>query len=156
MKKTLVYIGAVAVSLLLCAVALFVPMGESALWHRPCVNGYSLFAGIFFVMNTIGLCVLAGNGEIIWQKPYTAERTDIEAKKRRVTAAVLAFFEAPLLLTVFYVSGGWKMAACSALFVGGSLVLGGLIGEASVSKMRKEFKATEQRELAEQRKKEEG
>ena len=68
----------------------------------------------------------------------------------------MTFFEAPLLLTVFYVDGGWKMATCSALFVGGSLVLGGLIGEASVSKMRKEFKATEQRELAEQRKKEEG
>ena len=156
MKKRLPYICSVAVSLLLCAVALCIPMGEGVLWHRPCVNGYSLFAGIFFVMNTIGLCVLAGNGEIIWQKPYTAERPAIETKKRYVTATVLAFLEAPLLLTVFYVSGGWKMAACSALFVGGSLVLSGLIGEASVSKMRKEFKATEQRELAEQRKKEEG
>lgn len=156
MKKTLPYLIAVAASLALCAVALLVPTEAGALWQQPCINAYSAFAALSFVMNTIGLCVLAGNGEIIWQKPYTAERTDIEAKKRRVTAAVLAFFEAPLLLTVFYVNGGWKMAACSALFVGGSLVLGGLIGEASVSKMRKEFKATEQRELAEQRKKEEG
>lgn len=156
MKKRLSYICSAAVSLLLCAVALFVPMEEGALWQHPCVNGYSLFAVAFFVMNTIGLCVLAGNGEIVWQKPYTAERPVIEAKKRRVTATALAFFEAPLLLTVFYVDGGWKMAVCSALFVGGSLVLGALAGEIAVSKMRKEFKATEQRELAEQRKKEEG
>lgn len=156
MKKVSPYICSVAVSLLLCAVALFVPTGEGALWQHPCVNGYSLFAVAFFVMNTIGLCVLVGGGVMIGTKPYTAERPVIEAKKRRVTATVLAFFEVPLLLTVFYVGGGWKMAVCSALFVGGSLVLGGLIGECSVNKMRKEFEATEQRELAEQRKKEEG
>ena len=156
MKKKLPYFIAVALSLLLCAVVLFVPMEEGVLWQHPCVNGYSLFAGVFFVMNTIGACVLAGNGEILWQKPYTAERPAIECKKRRVTAVVLAFFEAPLLLTVFFVNGGWKMAACTALFVGGSLVLSGLIGEVAVSKMRKDFEATEQWELAEQRKKEEG
>ena len=156
MKKRLPYICSVAVSLLLCAVALFIPVGEGALWQHPCVNGYSLFAVAFFVMNTVGLCVLISGGEMIGTKPYTTERPVIEAKKRRVTAVVLAFFEVPLLLAVFYVDDGWKMAACSALFVGGSLVLGGLISEASVSKMRKEFKATEQRELAEQRKKEEG
>lgn len=156
MKRTLPYIGSVAASLALCAVALFVPMGEGALWQHPCVNGYSLFAGAFFVMNTIGLCVLAGDGDVFWQKPYTAERPAIEAKKRRVTNLVLAFFEVPLLLTVFFVDGGWKMAVCTALFVGGSLVLGALVGEIAVSKMRKDIAAAEQRELAEQRKKEEG
>ena len=29
------------------------------LWQHPCVNGYSLFAAAFFVMNTIGLCAMA-------------------------------------------------------------------------------------------------
>lgn len=156
MKKTLPYIGSVAVSLVLCAAVLFLPMREGALWQNPSVNGYSLFAAAFFLMNTIGLCVLAGGGDVFWQKPYTAERPAIEAKKRRVTNLVLAFFEAPLLLTVFFVDGGWKMAACSGLFIGGSLILGALIGELAVSKMRKDFATAEQRELAEQRIKEEG
>ena len=155
MKKRLPYICSAALSLVLCGVVLLVPMGEGALWQRSCVNGYSLFATAFFVMNTIGLCLMISDGENLWKKPYTAERPDIEMKKRRATGVVLAFFELPLLLTVFFVGGGWKMVACSVLFVGGSLILGGLIGEWSASRLRKEYAATEQRELEEQLRKEE-
>ena len=68
----------------------------------------------------------------------------------------MVFFEVPLLATVFFVDGGWKMVACSALYIGGALVLASLIGEFSVGKMRKAFHEQEQRELAEQIKKEEG
>lgn len=155
MKKTMAYIISVAVSMALCVVVLFIPMETGVLWKNPCVNIYSLFAAVFLVMNTVGV-IVSTRGVDIFAKPYTKERPIIEQKKNHVTGVVMAFFEVPLLATIFFVDGGWKMAACSALFVGGSLVLGGLIGETSVSKMRKEFKATEQRELAEQRKKEEG
>lgn len=155
MKKGLPYIYSLALSLVLCGVVLFVPMGEGALWQRPCVNGYSLFAAAFFVMNTIGLIGIS-RGYTFGEKPYTKERPVIEKKKHYVTSVILAFFELPLLLTVFFVDGGWKMAACTGLFVGGSLILGGIIGEVSANKMRKAFAQIEQRELAEQLKKEEG
>lgn len=155
MKKVSPYICSVAVSLLLCAVALFLPLEEGALWQHPCVNIYSVFAAVFFAMNTIGLYATVRGGDVIGKKPYTAERPAIEAQKRRGTGVVLAFLEVPLLLTVFFVGGGWKMVACSVLFVGGSLILGGLIGEWSASRLRKEYAATEQRELAEQLRKEE-
>lgn len=155
MRKAIAYICSIAVSLVLCGSVLFVPMGAEALWYRPCVNVYSVFAIAFFVMNTIGLCVFS-RGSNVFSKPYTKERPVIEEKKNHVTAVVLAFFEAPLLTTVFFINGGWKMAACSALFVGGSMILGSIIGELSTGKLRKEFKALEQRELAEQLQKEEG
>lgn len=155
MKKVSPFVWVTAVSAALCAVVLFWPMGESALWQHPCVNGYSLFATAFFAMNTIGLFVLA-RGVNVFAKPYTTERPEIEKRKNRVTAVVLAFFELPLLATVFFVEGGWKMAACSGLFIGGSLILGALVGEMVVGKMRREFCTAEQRELTEQLKKEEG
>ena len=80
----------------------------------------------------------------------------IETMKQYATSVVLAFFEVPLLLTVFFIDGGWKMATSTGLFVGGSLIVGGLIGELSANKIRKEFKIMEQRELEEQLRKEEG
>ena len=155
MKKKLPYIYSLALSLALCGIVLFAPMGEGALWQRPCVNGYSLFAAAFFAMNTIGLIGIS-RGYTFGEKPYTKERPVIEKKKHYVTSVILAFFELPLLLTVFFVDGGWKMAACTGLFVGGSLILGGIIGEVSANKMRKAFAQIEQRELAEQLTKEEG
>ena len=48
------------------------------------------------------------------------------------------------------------MATSTGLFVGGSLIVGGLIGELSANKIRKEIKIMEQRELEEQLRKEEG
>ena len=155
MKKTKPYIISVAASMALCVVVLFTPMKGESLWQRPCVNGYSLFAAAFFVMNTIGLVGIS-RGYTFGEKPYTKERPVIEKKKHYVTSVILAFFELPLLLTVFFVDGGWKMVACSALYIGGALVLASLIGEHSVYKMRKAFHEQEQRELAEQIKKEEG
>jgi|GEM_PF-1454539 len=156
MKKYVSHVLAVAASAVLCAVALFLPMGEGALWQRPCLNVYSLFAAVFFVMNSIGWCVMVGGGAVVGRKPYTEERPAIEAQKRRATAVVLAFFELPLLTAVFFVEGGWKMAVCTTLFVGGSLILAGLVGEWSADRLRKTYAQTEQRELAQQRKKEEG
>ena len=156
MKKYVSHVLAVAASAVLCAVALFLPMGEGALWQRPCLNVYSLFAAVFFVMNSIGWCVMVGGGAVVGRKPYTEERPAIEAQKRRATAVVLAFFELPLLITVFFAEGGWKMVACAVLFIGGSLILGGLAGEMAVSKMRREIRDAEQREWIEQLKKEEG
>ena len=155
MKKGLPYIYSLALSLVLCGIVLFAPMGEGALWQRPCVNGYSLFAAAFFVMNTIGLIGIS-RGYTFGEKPYTKERPVIEKKKHYVTSVILVFFELPLLLTVFFVDGGWKMVACSALYIGGALVLASSTGELSVYKMRKAFHEQEQRELAEQIKKEEG
>jgi len=155
MRKAEAYICSIAASLVLCGFVLFVPFGAEALWHRPCVNVYSLFALVFFVMNTIGLCVFA-RGSNVFAKPYTEERPVIEKKKNHAISVVLAFFEMPLLLTVFFIDSGWKMVVCSALFIGGSMILGSIIGEISVGKLRKEFKALEQRELAEQLQKEEG
>ena len=155
MRKAVAYICSIAASLALCCVVLFLPFGASALWYRPCVNVYSVFALAFFVMNTIGLCVFA-RGSNVFAKPYTKERPVIEERKNHAIAVVLAFFEMPLLLTVFFINGGWKMVVCSALFIGGSMILGSIIGEISVGKLRKEFKALEQRELAEQLQKEEG
>ena len=155
MKKWMAYILSLAVSAALCGVILFFPVRGITLWQHPCVNGYSLFAAAFFVMNTIGLCAMAGD-RVFWKKPYTEERPAIEAQKRYVTAVVVAFFEIPLLATVFFVEGGWKMAVCSVLFVGGSLILAGLIGDISAEKLRKEYKRTEQQELADQLRKEEG
>ncbi len=155
MKKMLPYICSVALSLVLCAVWMFVPMDDGALWQHPCVNVYSLFAAAFFVMNTVGLIGIS-RGCTFGEKPYTRERPVIEKRKHYVTGVVLTFFELPLLLTVFFVDGGWKMAACTGLFVGGSLILGGIIGEVSADKLRKNLKEIEQQELAEQLKKEEG
>ncbi len=154
MKKVNPYLISVAVSAVLCAVALFLPMGDGALWQRPCVNVYSLFAAAFFVMNTVGM-IAAAKGSNAFAKPYTQERPAIEEKKSRATAVAMAFFELPLLATIFFVDGGWKMVACSVLYVGGALVMASLIGECSVRKMRKAFAEQEQRELAQQRKKEE-
>ena len=156
MKTKFYYVFSAVVSLAVSTVALFLPLEEGALWQHPCVNIYSVFAAVFFAMNTIGLYATVRGGDVIGKKPYTAERPAIEAQKRRGTGVVLAFLEVPLLLTVFFVGGGWKMVACSVLFVGGSLILGGLIGEWSASRLRKEYAATEQRELAEQLRKEEG
>jgi len=155
MRKAEAYICSIAASLVLCGFVLFVPFGAEALWHRPCVNVYSVFALAFFVMNTIGLCVFA-RGSNVFAKPYTKERPVIEEKKNHAIAVVLAFLEVPMLMIVFFINGGWKMVVCSALFIGGSLILGSIIGEISVGKLRKEFKALEQRELAEQLQKEEG
>ena len=155
MKKTVAYMCAIAISLVMCGIVIFVPMGGQTVWQTPCVNLYSLFAAAFFVMNTIGLCIFA-RGVNIFAKPYTQERAVIEKKKNHVISVVLAFFEVPLLLTVFFIDSGWKMVVCSALFIGGSMILGSIIGEISVGKLRKEFKALEQRELAEQLQKEEG
>ena len=155
MKKVSPFVWTVAASVVLCAVALFLPTEAGALRQHPCVNIYSIFAAAFFAMNTIGLFVLA-RGVNVFAKPYTQERPAIEERKNRVTAVALAFFELPLLITVFFVEGGWKMVACSALYIGGALVLASLIGELSVYKMRKEFHEQEQCELAEQIKKEEG
>lgn len=153
MKKASPYVISVVASAVLCAVALFLPTEVGALWQRPCVNVYSLFAAAFFVMNTVGVIAVA-KGKNAFAKPYTQERPAIEEKKSRVTAVVMAFFEVPLLATVLFVDGGWKMVACSALYVGGALVTASLIGECSVGKMRKAFHEQEQRELAEQRRKE--
>lgn len=155
MKKTMAYIISVAASMALCVVVLFIPMETGVLWKNLCVNIYSLFAAVFLVMNTVGVIVSA-RGVDIFAKPYTKERPAIEQKKNHVTAVVMAFFEVPLLATVFFVDGGWKMVACSALYIGGALVLASLIGELSVYKMRKAFYEQEQCELLEQMKKEEG
>ncbi|MBR3778669.1 MAG: hypothetical protein IKL13_02960 [Clostridia bacterium] len=155
MKKGLAYIYSMVLSLVLCVVVLFTPMKGESLWQHPCVNIYSLFAVVFFVMNTVSVIVSA-RGADIFAKPYTKERPAIEQKKNHVTGVVMAFFEVPLLATVFFVDGGWKMVACSALYIGGALVLASLIGEHSVYKIRKEFHEQEQCELAEQIKKEEG
>ena len=155
MKKTMAYIISVAVSMALCVVVLFIPMETRVLWQHPCVNIYSLFAAVFLVMNTVGVIVSA-RGADIFAKPYTKERPAIEQKKNHVTGVVMAFFEVPLLITIFFISSGWKMVACSALYIGGALVLASLIGEHSVYKMRKAFHEQEQCELAEQIKKEEG
>ena len=154
-KRITAYLWAALASLALCCVVLFVPFGAEALWHRPCVNVYSVFALAFFVMNTIGLCVFA-RGTNVFAKPYTTERPVIEEKKNHAIAVVLAFLEVPMLMTAFFINGGWKMVVCSALFIGGSLILGALIGEISVSKMRASICEQEQRELSEQLQKEEG
>ena len=154
MKKGLAYICSLVLSMALCVAMLFIPMESGLLWQHPCVNIYSIFAAVFLVMNTVGVIVSA-RGADTFAKPYTKERPAIEQKKNHVTGVVMAFFELPLLLTVFFVDGGWKMAACTGLFVGGSLILGGIIGEVSANKMRKAFAQIEQRELAEQIKKEE-
>ena len=66
----------------------------------------------------------------------------------------MAFFELPLLLTVFFVCGGWKMAVCTLLYVGGGLILAALMGDCAVRGMRKAFHEQEQCELAEQLRKE--
>lgn len=155
MKKTLPYLIAVLLSLGLCGVVLFIPMADVVLWQHPCLNAYSAFAAAFFVMNTIGLCALARGLDVVGSKPYTKERPIIEKRKSHVTSVVLAFFELPLLATVFFIDGGWKMVICSALFLGGSLILGSIIGEMSANKLRKEFTEIEQRELEEQLRKEE-
>ncbi|MBQ3203119.1 MAG: hypothetical protein IJB36_05705 [Clostridia bacterium] len=155
MKKGLAYICSMVLSLVLCVVVLFIPLETGVLWKHPCVNICSLFAAVFLVMNTVGVIVSA-RGADIFAKPYTKERPAIEQKKNHVTGVVMAFFEVPLLATVFFVDGGWKMVACSALYIGGALMLASLIGEHSVYKMRKEFHEQEQCELAEQIKKEEG
>ncbi len=155
MKKTMAYIISVAASMALCVAMLFIPMETGLLWQHPCVNIYSIFAAVFLVMNTAGVIVSA-RGADIFAKPYTKERPAIEQKKNHVTGVVMAFFEVPLLITIFFISSGWKMVACSALYIGGALVLASLIGELSVYKMRKEFHEQEQCELAEQIKKEEG
>lgn len=155
MKKTMAYIISVAASTALCVALLFIPMETGVLWQHPCVNIYSIFAAVFLVMNTAGVIVSA-RGADIFAKPYTKERPAIEQRKNHVTSVILAFFELPLLLTVFFVDGGWKMVACSALYIGGALVLASSTGELSVYKMRKAFHEQEQRELAEQIKKEEG
>ena len=153
MKKVNPYAMSVVVSSVLCAVTLFLPTETGALWQRPCVNVYSLFAAAFFVMNTVGVIAVA-KGKNAFAKPYTQERPAIEEKKSRATAVAMAFFEVPLLATVFFVDGGWKMMACSVLYVGGALVTASLIGECSVGKMRKAFHEQEQRELAQQRREE--
>ena len=150
MKKWIMYSLSIALSLVICGLVLFF----SPLWQQPCVNVYSLFAAAFFVMNTIGLFALI-SGHVFWKKPYTKERPAIEDRKQLITAVVLSFFEVPLLLTVFFVSDGWKMAACSGLLLF-SWILGGLIGDASANKLRKQFHDMEQKELAEQLQKEEG
>lgn len=155
MRKGLTYLYSVFLSLVLCSIVLFSPTADGSLWHHPCVNVYSLFSVAFFIMNTIGLVGLA-NGYTFGEKPYTKERPVIETLKQYATSVVLAFFEVPLLLTVFFIDGGWKMATSTGLFVGGSLIVGGLIGELSANKIRKEFKIMEQRELQEQLRKEEG
>lgn len=155
MKKTMAYIISMAASLVLCVVVLFTPMKGESLWQYPCVNMYSIFAAVFLVMNTAGV-IISARGADIFAKPYTKERPAIEQKKNHVTGVVMAFFEVPLLITVFFIGSGWKMVACSALYIGGALVLASLIGELSVYKMRKEFHEQEQCELAEQIKKEEG
>lgn len=153
MKKVNPYVISVAASAVLCAVALFLPMEAGALWQRPCVNVYSLFAAAFLVMNTVGVMAVA-KGKNAFAKPYTQERPIIEEKKSRATAVAMAFFEVPLLATVFFVDGGWKMAVCSALYVGGGLILAALMGDCAVRGMRKAFREQEQRELAQQRKRE--
>lgn len=155
MKKGLAYICSMVMSLVLCVVVLFTPMKGESLWQHPCVNIYSIFAAVFLVMNTAGVIVSA-RGADIFAKPYTKERPAIEQRKNHVTGVVMAFFELPLLITMFFIGSGWKMVACSALYIGGALVLASLIGELSVYKMRKAFHEQEQCELAEQIKKEEG
>ena len=107
MKKTMSYIISVVVSMALCAAVLFIPMETGVLWKHPCVNVYSLFAAVFLVMNTVGVIVSA-RGVDMFAKPYTKERPAIEQKKNHVTGVVMAFFEVPLLATIFYVDGGWK------------------------------------------------
>lgn len=155
MKKVKPYVYSVVASAALCAMFLFLPMKGESLRQHPCVNIYSIFAAVFLVMNTVGV-IMSTRGVDIFAKPYTKERPVIEQKKNHVTGVVMAFFEVPLLATIFFVGGGWKMVACSALYVGGALVLASLIGELSVYKMRKAFYEQEQCELLEQMKKEEG
>ena len=155
MKNRFSYVCSVVLSLVLCAAVLFVPMGEGALWQLPCVNVYSLFGVAFFVMNTVGIWTVAVGSELFGRKPYTQERPLIEERKRRVTPVVMAFFEAPLLLTVFFINGGWKMAVCTILYLG-SLLLGALAGELSATRLRRKIAETEKKELAEQLRKEEG
>ena len=154
MRKGMTYLCAVVASLVLCALVLFVPLTGNALWYRPCVNVYSVFGAVFFVMNTIGLIGIV-RGHTFGEKPYTKERPAVEKKKHYVASLVLIFFEAPLLLTVFFIEDGWKMAACSGLLLL-SWILGALIGDASANKLRKQFHDMEQKELAEQLQKEEG
>lgn len=154
MRKILGYVLSVAISLVLCGLMLFVPVGEGALWFRPCVNVYSVFGVAFFIMNSVGLCVIAYGSDVV-KKSYTKERPIIEEKKRRITPVVMAFFEVPLLVSVFFVDGGWKMVVCTGLYLG-SLILGSLVGEMSANTLRKEFAEMEQKELAEQLRKEEG
>lgn len=136
MKKTMSYIISVAVSMALCVALLFIPMETGLLWQHPCVNIYSIFAAVFLVMNTVGV-ILSARGADIFAKPYTKERPAIEQRKNHVTGVVMAFFEVPLLITIFFVGSGWKMVTCSALYIGGALVLASLIGELSVYKMRR-------------------
>ncbi len=154
MRKSITYLCAVAMSLVLCVLVLLVPMNEGALWHHPCTNIYSIFCAFFFVMNTVAL-IGTTRGYTFGEKPYTKERPIIEKKKHYVAGVILAFFEAPLLLTVFFIDDGWKMAACTGLLLL-SWILGGLIGDSSANKLRKEFHNMEQKELAEQLQKEEG
>lgn len=153
-KKSAIYAIAVGASVLFCGIALFLPIGGAPLRYSPCVNIYSLFAGAFFLMNTIGLIGIAC-GHTFGEKPYTKERTAIEKQKHHVTSVVLAFFEVPLFLTIFFIDGGWKMVACTGLLLL-SWIVGALIGDASVNKLRKQFRDMEQQELAEQLRKEEG
>ena len=82
MKKGNPYLLSVAISAVLCAVALFLPMGSGALWQRPCVNVYSVFAAAFFVMNTVGLIAAAkaGMSRIAFVK-YDSEKCIEEIKK---------------------------------------------------------------------------
>lgn len=158
MRKKIMFLFSLLLSLVLCGLVLFVPMGKRGmLWNSPCVNAYSLFCAIFLVINTILLCdiVFSKKGSIFGEKPYTQERPIIEEKKRQVTAVVMTFFEMPLLLTVFFINDGWKMAAGSGLCLAG-LLLGLLIGEMSANNLRRSFAETEQRELKEQLRKEEG
>ena len=154
MRKGITYLYAMVASFVLCALVLFVPLIGNALWYHPCVNVYSVFGTAFFIMNTIGLIGIA-RGHTFGEKPYMKERPIIEEKKHYVTSVILAFFEAPLLLTVFFIDGGLKMVACTGLLLL-SWILGSLIGDASANKLRKEFHAMEQKELSEQLRKEEG
>ena len=154
MRKWMIYLCSVVISLVLCGLVLFVPMYEGALWHRPCTNIYSIFCAVFFVMNTVALIGTAG-GYTFGEKPYTKERPIIEKKKHYVASVVLAFFEVPLLLTVFFIDGGCKMVACSGLLLL-SWILGAVIGDASATKLRREIRDMEEQELAEQLRREEG
>lgn len=121
-------------------------------------NEFSVTACIFLIVNTI-FCIVSPH-----TKPNvffgirtlnSSENPVIWSKVHHIYSLIASFFELPLFLLIFYVSGVLKFILCIICLLA-SVILALILGELSTAKMIKQLHQKEEDELNEQIRKEEG
>ncbi len=113
----------------------------AAAWFS--VDGYSVTALIYFILNTV-FCIAAPHTEINGvfgvRTPFSMQSPAIWKQVHAVFGVALSFSILPLFLLIFWVPGMLKFVLCNVLFLG-TVLVGAALGLHAAARHKQEERA---------------